>query len=276
MKHNFMKHIRFFFLLLFSVYIHNASSMPIDIEDVEQVGYQNLNEFFDDQNPMTQFLFKLISSTCFDDWFYGNNFQDRILRKKDYENIAEGLICLENFEEIYQTLPGNYFSKVILEKVYYRKYQKFIDNTEIKLDLSDGMISIVGRGLFIDNYAVELVLEVYSELIDPEQVECLFLDKTRVTKLPENLYLFPNLSSITVRSSNLSEVSPEICNLEMLEEIDFSCNPIKRFPENIDQIENLESLCLNYTHITEDEKNRLRRIFPDASIQIRDYYCFIL
>ncbi len=264
MKHNFMKHLRFFFLLLFSVHIHNASSMQIDVEDVEQVRDQDL----DIQNYRNEFLLKLTCLPCFDDWFYGNSVQDRIVFKKYYEEIAEELINSGDFEEKYNTLPDNYFSKVILNKVYYRQHQEFIDCPEIELDLSDGVVSTVVEDIFIDDYAAELVLEVLAELRDPEQVECLFLDKTKVTKLPENLYLFPNLSNITITNSNLSEVSTEICNSKMLEEIDFSYNPIKELPENIGQLENLKCLHLKQTCITEDEENRLREIFSDTSIQV--------
>ena len=289
-----MKHIRFFFLLLFLVYTHNASSMQIDIEDVEQVRYQNFDEFFNIQ------VLNMIYLPCFDDWFYSSSIQDRISLKKDYEELARNFIRLENFEEIYLTLPSNYFSKVILNKVYYIKHQRFLDNinypkTELEdllscydfninhLDLDYGAISIVGRNIIfdhymehrdadLDNYVVELILEIVAKLRDKKQIESLFLNATVVTKLPENLYLFPNIIELTIINSKLMEVSPEICNLKKLKEITFSFNPIEELPENIGQLENLESLSLSSTYIKEDEENRLRRILPDVLLHI-SYFC---
>ena len=165
-----MKHIRFSFLLFFLLYTHNASSMQIDIEDVEQFRYQNFDEWFAGQNSRIQFLFELTSLQLFDEWFYANSYQDRILRKKSYEKIAEELIRLEDFEKIYLTLPVNYFSKVILNKVYYRQYRKFLDNidcTEMRqVFLTTLHNSGINISLFVDNYTYQLLLEVMKELSD--------------------------------------------------------------------------------------------------------------
>ena len=281
-----MKHLRFFFLLLFLVNVHDVFSMQIDAEDIEQVRYQNYDEFFNIQ------VLNMIYLPGFDEWFYSSSIQDRISLKKDYEEFAKNFIRLENFEEIYQTLPNNYFSKVILNKVYYIKHQRFLDNinyTKTKLedllfshdlyinhfDLGYRAISIVGRNVVADNYTVELILEIVAKLRDKKQIGSLFLNETVVTKLPENLYLFPNIIELTIINSNLMEVSSEICNLKKLKEIDFSFNPIEEFPGNINQLENLKFLYLYSTHIKEDEANRLRIILPDVLIQI-SYFCVTL
>lgn len=233
--------------------------------------------------------YKIVFDLDFDKNFYAQPVDQRIKFKLDLEEIATKMVNSKKFEDLYIIIPENYFKLVTINKIYYKKYKKTLykqnnkkHNLEViisekiknldylKNQIKKLVISFDYKNTIIDNYSAELILELLAE--DKKfnnNIISFFANNTSLTKIPENLYKFPNLKNIIILNSNISEIPSEICGFTSLTTLNLSYNPITKFGENIEEtfpyLENLflykkSSEILNITTLKEKLSSKCFRI----------------
>ena len=79
--------------------------------------------------------------------------------------------------------------------------------------------------------------------------ELIVTENYTIKKLPANIGWCENIEKITVRDTNIKDVSGSLTNLQNLRYLDLSHNKIKRLPENLEKWKKLEYLDLTYNPI---------------------------
>lgn len=77
----------------------------------------------------------------------------------------------------------------------------------------------------------------------------LSLKKSKLTKLPEEIYKFTNLRYLDVSGNQLKEIPVELANLKHLQYLDFSDNLLTKVPKEIGEFDSLTVLILNHNDL---------------------------
>ncbi|MEO0312629.1 MAG: hypothetical protein RIQ89_2286 [Bacteroidota bacterium] len=80
---------------------------------------------------------------------------------------------------------------------------------------------------------------------NPENVFRINLSKTKLDKIPDEIFQFTKLRSLILSKNNISILEESIVKLSALEELDLSNNELQELPLGICQLQNLKVLKLN-------------------------------
>ncbi len=98
--------------------------------------------------------------------------------------------------------------------------------------------------------AKKIYTSIEQALKNPQQVYRLHLKNKKLTKVPDEIYLFPNLNELVLSKNKITAILARIEELENLQILDLSQNKLYTLPDEIGHLTNLRKLILNRNDIT--------------------------
>jgi Leucine-rich repeat (LRR) protein len=141
-----------------------------------------------------------------------------------------------------------------------------------------------------DSATFAFYTSLLNRLTEPENVEVLYLNDSKLEELPKNIGKFNNITSLylgdnklydlphqlyylhkletlDLRNNELEEISSEIGHLKNLKRLDLRGNNISCMPDQIKHLKSLKWLYLGPAEIfDEDEKVHIRKLLPNTIV----------
>ena len=92
------------------------------------------------------------------------------------------------------------------------------------------------------------------------------LEDNQLTSLPDWIGNLTNLEELNLNYNNLTSLPYSIGNLKNLERLYLHDNKLTSLPESIANLKNLRYLDLEYNPISDEEKERIKKLLPNTKI----------
>lgn len=87
-----------------------------------------------------------------------------------------------------------------------------------------------------------------------------------VTKVPKGISHFSNLTYLALYNNKISQLCPEVSSITQLKSLYIDMNPVVALLPVIGTLNNLDTLAIAKTQITNDEINRIKQQLPNCKI----------
>ncbi len=111
------------------------------------------------------------------------------------------------------------------------------------------------------------LFNTFEEALKDIDIACILkLEGQGLTRLPPDITKLTKLNELSLKNNNLATFPTEILSMPTLITLDLSNNQISYIPSEIANLKNLQSLKLTGNNLSEEEKVKVKKLFPYLSI----------
>lgn len=180
--------------------------------------------------------------------------------------IPDAVRQLKNLEELYWA--GNSLDKLPVELLELSNLDTISLSYNDNMTFTPNILNQLPKlsWLFYNGNKVASDTPIWDELQEYKNLEHLGLSDNILHEIPTQLVALTKIKQLNLSFNKISAFSVEKGQWPSLKELDLSYNPIKKLPENIQYLKHLKSLELRGNEISENERQRLRKLLPNTEI----------